>query len=201
MKIAIDVNGVLRDTIGKMEQVYQKFFIDDYVMEEGEEKFEYSLELPVTSENMMDHFKFPSKDSFYDFLYVDFPMNIFGHAASTFPNTFTTLNEIYQDLRNNQEMWIISEEVQKSKPATLFFLSKYGCLIENYLFYSEVTFDRVWDNFDLVLTSNPKILSSKPSGKKTVKFLTTYNVDSPSDYTIESLEEFTKLYEQLNLKV
>ena len=199
MKIAIDVNGVLRDTIGKMEQVYQKFFIDDYVMEEGEEKFEYSLELPVTSENMMDHFKFQSKDSFYDFLFLDFPMNIFGHAGSTVPNTFATLNDIYQDLRNNQEIWIISEEVQKSKPATLFFLSKYGCLIENYLFYSEVTFDRVWDNFDLVLTSNPKILSSKPSDKKTVKFLTTYNINSPSDYTIESLEEFTKLYQQLNL--
>ena len=147
----------------------------------------------------MDHFKFPSKDSFYDFLFVDFPMNIFGHAGSTVPNTFATLNDIYQDLRNNQEIWIISEEVQKSKPATLFFLSKYGCLIENYLFYSEVTFDRVWDNFDLVLTSNPKILSSKPSDKKTVKFLTTYNINSPSDYTIESLEEFTKLYQQLNL--
>jgi hypothetical protein len=79
----------------------------------------------VTSENMMDHFKFPSKDSFYDFLFVDFPMNIFGHAGSTVPNTFATLNDIYQDLRNNQEIWIISEEVQKSKPATLFFLSKY----------------------------------------------------------------------------
>jgi len=201
MKIAIDVNGVLRDTLGKMEQVYQKFFIDDYIMEEGEEKFEYKMNLPVTSDNFIEHFEFPSNDKFYDFLYVDFPMNIFGHAPSVSPNTFTVLNDIYQDLRNHQELWVISEEVQKSKPATLFFLSKYGCLIENYLFYSEITFDRVWENFDIILTSNPKILKTKPENKKTIKFVTEYNKDYPSDYTVESLDEFTNLYEQLNLKL
>jgi hypothetical protein len=199
MKIAIDVNGVLRDTLGKMEQVYQKFFIDDYIMEEGEEKFEYKMNLPVTSDNFMEHFKFPSNDKFYDFLYVDFPMNIFGHAPSVSPNTFTVLNDIYQDLRNHQELWVISEEVQKSKPATLFFLSKYGCLVENYLFYSEITFDRVWENFDIVLTSNPKLLKTKPQGKKTIKVATDYNSDFDSDFTINSLDEFTKLYEELNL--
>jgi hypothetical protein len=199
MKIAIDVNGVLRDTLGKMEQVYQKFFIDDYIMEEGEEKFEYKMNLPVTSDNFMEHFEFPSNEKFYDFLYVDFPMNIFGHAPSVSPNTFTVLNDIYQDLRNHQELWVISEEIQKSKPATLFFLSKYGCLVENYLFYSEITFDRVWENFDIVLTSNPKLLKTKPQGKKTIKVATDYNSDFDSDFTINSLDEFTKLYEELNL--
>ena len=39
MKISIDVNGVLRDTLGKVEQIYQKFFIDDYVKEENEKDF------------------------------------------------------------------------------------------------------------------------------------------------------------------
>ena len=49
MKISIDVNGVLRDTLGKVEQIYQKFFIDDYVKEENEEDFEYSMNVPVKS--------------------------------------------------------------------------------------------------------------------------------------------------------
>jgi hypothetical protein len=199
MKIAIDVNGVLRDTIGKMEHVYQKFFIDDYISEEGEEKFDYKLNLPVTSTTLSDHFEFPNEEGLYDFLYVDFPMNIFGHAGSTSVNSFAILNDIYHDLRSKNDLWIISEEVQKSKPATLFFLSKYGCMIENYMFYSETTFEKIWDNFDVVLTSNPKILDEKPSTKKSVKFLTSYNNDSKSDLTIESLEEFTNLYEQLNL--
>ena len=28
MRIGIEINGVLRDTLGKVEQTYQKFFID-----------------------------------------------------------------------------------------------------------------------------------------------------------------------------
>ena len=49
MKIAFDVNGVLRNTFGKAEEVYQKFYIDDYVSSEDEEtSFEYGLNLPIT---------------------------------------------------------------------------------------------------------------------------------------------------------
>ena len=29
MRIAIDIDGVLRDTFLKIEQIYQKFFIDE----------------------------------------------------------------------------------------------------------------------------------------------------------------------------
>jgi hypothetical protein len=200
MKIAFDVNGVLRDTFLKAEQVYQRFMIDDYIVEEGEDKFDYELNLPVTSMNLIDHFKFRNTDDLYDFFYVDFPMQIFGHAPSVSANTFTILNEIYQQLRDDHEIYVISDEIQKSKPATLFFISKYGCLIENYMFYSKVSFEKVWDTFDIIITSSPEILDSKPKGKKTVKFLTTYNENESSDYTIFSLEEFTNLYTQLNLK-
>lgn len=200
MKIAFDVNGVLRDTFLKAEQVYQRFMIDDYIVEEGEDKFDYELNLPVTSMNLIDHFKFRTTDDLYDFFYVDFPMQIFGHAPSVSANTFTILNEIYQQLRDDHEIYVISDEIQKSKPASLFFISKYGCLIENYMFYSKVSFEKVWDTFDIIITSNPEILQSKPKEKKTVKFSTTYNENESSDYTIFSLEEFTNLYTQLNLK-
>jgi hypothetical protein len=54
---------------------------------------------------------------------------------------------------------IISDEIGKSKPATLFFLSKYGCLIENIKFYSKVTIEDVYDKFDVIITSNPDLLS------------------------------------------
>ena len=84
MKIAFDVNGVLRDTFGKMEQVYQKFMIDDYIKEEGEKDFEYKMKMPVKSYDLTKHFKFPDKDGVYHFLYVDYPMNIFGHVPDKF---------------------------------------------------------------------------------------------------------------------
>ena len=78
MKIAFEVNGVLRNTFGKAEEVYQKFFIDDYVQGEDEEEFEYKLNLPITSTTLSNHFVFPDEERLMEFFYVDFPMNIFG---------------------------------------------------------------------------------------------------------------------------
>ena len=199
MKISIDVNGVLRDTLGKVEQIYQKFFIEDYVKEEHEEEFEYSMSLPVTSMDLINHFTFPTKEDLFDFLYVDFPMNIFGHAGSSENSTFHTLNDIYLELRDNHDLNIISDEIGKSKPATLFFLSKYGCQIETVKFYSTVTEDWVWENSDIIVTSNPKLLEKKVEGKVLVKYETTYNTESYSDYTIKNLEEFKNLYKELNI--
>ena len=200
MRISIDVNGVLRDTLGKIEQIYQKFFIEDYVKEENEEEFEYSMDLPVTSIDLINHFKFKNEEDLFSFLYVDFPMNIFGHAGSSENSSFHVLNEIYLDLRDSHDLNIISDEIGKSKPATLFFLSKYGCQIETVKFYSTITEDWVWSNSDIIVTSNPKLLEKKVDGKILVKYETSYNTESYSDYSIKSLEEFKELYKTLNLK-
>jgi hypothetical protein len=199
MKIAFDVNGVLRDTFGKMEQVYQKFMIDDYIKEEGEEDFEYKLNLPVTSYNLLDHFIFKEKDDLYQFLYVDYPMNIFGHAPSISANTFNVMNEIYEELRDEHDIYIISEEIQKSKPSTLFFLSKYGVLVENIIFYSKFTEEEVLKNFDVIVTANPELIE-KNIDLKIVKYKTTYNENFSSEFEIETLSEFKELYEKLKLK-
>tara|TARA_R110000796_G_scaffold202438_5_gene318770 strand:- start:2085 stop:2696 length:612 start_codon:yes stop_codon:yes gene_type:complete len=200
MKISIDTNGVLRDTFGKAEQVYQKFMIDDYIMGEDEEEFEFKLNTPITSMTLTDHFIFKEKEDIFDFFYTDFPMNIFGHASSTENNSFNTVNEIYRDLRGENDLMIVSDEIEKSKPATLFFLSKFGCLIEKIKFFSKITEASLWDETDILITSNPNLMDTKPEGKIVVKYKTTYNENSVSDYEIETIEEFKNLYETLKLK-
>jgi len=152
MRIAFDINGVLRDTFLKAEQLYQKFYIDEFeeektssYNEETEEfteeivkdDFKYELNLPVKSlDNLEEYFRFKDKEDLFNFFYVDFPMQIFGHAPSISGNTFNVLNDIYEELRDEHELLIVSDEIQKSKPASLFFLSKYGSLIEKIKFYS-----------------------------------------------------------------
>jgi len=199
MKIAFDINGVLRNTFGKAEQVYQKFYIDE-ISEEEKEEFEYGMNLPITSMNLIDHFKFPNEEDIMNFFYVDFPMNIFGHAGSVENSTFHVLNDIYYDLRDNNDLIIISDEIEKSKPATLFFLSKYGVLIEKILFFSKVTQKTVWKEFDILVTANPDLIKSKRKNKIIVKYQTTYNENLEADYTIEKLEDLVGLYEELKLK-
>ena len=170
MRISIDTNGVLRDTLGKAEVVYQKFLIDENI--DNEDEFEYKLNLPVTSMTLTDHFVFKTEEDLFEFLYVDFPMNIFGHAGSIENNSFNTLNDIYRDLRNDHELMVVSDEIEKSKPATLFFLSKFGCLIEKIKFFSKITEDTLWDETDILLTANPNLILTKPEGKIVVKYKT-----------------------------
>lgn len=214
MKIAIDLNGVVRDILTKTEQIYTKFFLDDVeesetseFNEETEEwesvneskKFKYGLNLPVTSLNLIDHFKFETSEDLYNFLYVDFPMQIFGHSPSVDINTFNILNDLYIDLRDNNEITVISDEIGKSKPATLFFLSKYGCLIENIKFYSKVTIDDTFDSFDVIVTSNPDLMSIDNDNKIIIKVKTSYNEDLNCNYTINDISELREVFKKINL--
>ena len=124
MKLAIDINGVLRDTHLKFQQVYEKYLIDE--MDE-ESEFEYNMTLPITSLNLMEHFKFKDEDEFLSFMYEEFVMQIFGHAPSVEISTFYDLDELYQKYKEQISFVLISDEISKSKPATLFFLSKFAC--------------------------------------------------------------------------
>jgi hypothetical protein len=190
MRIGIEINGVLRDTIGKLEQVYQKYFIDKW---EGfdEQEFKYEMTLPVTSLNLKDHFKFKDDEEFFSFLYEENAMEIFGHAGSTETFTFNDFNNFYLDFRSENDVIIISDEIGKSKPATLFFLSKFGCLTEEIKFYSNSTINSMWDRIDVLLTANPDLLLNHPENVRVIKFNTEYNKNIEYSDSIDTLKEFS----------
>jgi hypothetical protein len=215
MKIGIDINGVLRDTIGKITQVYQKNFIDNsednftidtYQIDMSgnteidvhPEPFNYSMNLPVTSLNLNEHFSFQNKEEQFSFMYEEFAMEIFGHSPSSEMNTFQILNDLYIDLRENHEIYIISDEIGKSKPATLFFLSKFGCLIESIHFYNEKTKNHLLSSFDLIVTSNPDTIINYRNKSTIIKYNTDYNNDVDHTITINSI---TELKNKINAEI
>jgi len=189
MRIGIEVNGVLRNTIDKIEKTYQKFLIDKTEGIEDENQFKFEMNLPVTSLDLEQHFKFESKEDLYSFLFEEFPMEIFGHAQSTEYQTFNYLNDIYLKLRDNHDIVIVSDEIGKSKPATLFFLSKFGCQLEKVKFYSNVTINSMWDEIDVLLTANPDLLLNHPKDKIIIKFETDYNKSINKYNFINSLKD------------
>jgi hypothetical protein len=138
----------------------------------------------------MEHFKFQNEDELYSFMFEEFTMELFGHAPSTEINTFNLLNELYYDLRDEYDITILSDEIGKSKPASLFFLAKFGCLIEKVVFYSEPTKSRLWDEVDILLTANPVHIENKPEDKVVIKYNTNYNKNVKSDYEISTLSDF-----------
>ena len=214
MRIGIEINGVLRDTIGKFTQLYEKHMIDE--KEDGnktyeldmsgnteelipKEDFEYRILSDVTSLNLMDHFRFNDENELYSFMYEDFAMQIFGHAGSSETFSFNDLNEFYLKYRDENELLIVSDEMGKSKPASLFFLSKFGCLVEKIKFYSNTTINSMWDEIDILLTANPSLLLEKPNNKIVVKYNTPYNKNVNCEYEIDSLKEFDEILQKNKL--
>ena len=217
-RIGIEINGVLRDTIGKFTQLYEKHMIDksevdptnqtylidlsgNTELELAESQFKYEILNDVTSLDLSSHFSFPSKDELYSFMYEEYTMVLFGHAPSSEMLSFNILNDIYYNLRDTYDLMIVSDEIGRSKPSSLFFLSKFGCLIEKVLFYSEITKNKMFNEIDILLTSNPDLLLNKYENKILIKYETQYNKHIPSEFTIKSLSEFEEELKKINYNV
>jgi hypothetical protein len=213
MRIAIDVNGVLRDTIGKFTHLYEKHLIESYQdipsqtytidlsgnteLEVISEPFEYKILSPVTTLDLQNHFAFQSEEEYYSFMYEEYCMELFGHAPSTEMTTFNDLNDIYVKNRKQWDFMVLSDEIGKSKPATLFFLSKFGCELEKVFFYSNFTINSIWNEFDVLLTANPNLLLNHPTDKILIKFETEYNTDINKDYSINSIKDLNGILKKI----
>jgi hypothetical protein len=141
---------------------------------------------------------FKNEDEVYDFLYKEHTMEIFGHASSVEYSGMNDLNDFYTEMRENHDIIVVSDEIGKSKPATLFFLAKFGCLVEQVRFYSESTINSLWDSVDILLTANPNLLLNHPENKKLIKYETFYNKDIKNEYSISTLKELKTKIEELN---
>jgi len=197
MRIAIELNGVLRDTLKKIQEQYEKWYIENPFKEEEEESdFEYKVISDLTSLNIKEHLTFKDENDLYDFLYKEHTMEIFGHAGSVEVSSMMDFNDFYLDIRDEHDVLIVSDEIGKSKPASLFFISKFGCLVETVKFYSESTINSMWDSIDVLLTANPKLLLDHPQSKIVIKYDTSYNNNIGVEHSITNLKELkTKIKE------
>ncbi len=194
MRIAIDVDGVLRDTYEKIEQIYQKFFIDE--LELVDEDFQFEIVKPFDTNDYKNHFKFKNDDEYYSFMYEEFAMQIFGHSPSTELSTFQDLNRIYNTLKEEFDFVLVSNQIGKTKPATLFFISKFGCEIDKIVFYNKLNENKIWNEFDVLVTSNPDLLVQNKN-KTLIKYETSYNFNTNCDLTIKSIKELEEIIKNI----
>lgn len=181
MVIGISINEVLRDFIGQLTYTYNKY-IKELDLKEGE----------VTNFNLVEFFKFDSVDDLNRFMYLEAPLEIFGHADQAVDGIINQFNHFLTDIKDDEEhqIQLVSKEANKSIPSTFFFLSKTGCRIDNIRFVTDAK--KEWDGVDILITANPDALKAKPEGKTSVKVTASYNADSPADFTINTLLDFIK---------
>ena len=185
MKIGITIDGVIRDFITKFELVYDKYYpvIDQ---ETGENSL---IERNIDTLNLLDHFTFSGgTGELNKFMYVDSALEIFGHAGEVKLNSIEHLNQLHNIIEDmGHTPIIVSKELNNSKPATLFFLSKFSSKINNIIFVRD--FKNKWEHVDILITASPTTLESKPKDKISIKVINTYNKNCNSDFTIVDLKE------------
>jgi hypothetical protein len=181
MKIGISINEVLRDFIGQLTYTYNKY-IEEIDIKEGD----------VTNFNLIEFFKFKSVDDLNKFLYLEAPLEIFGHADQMSDGLMNHFNQFLMDTEDDgeHEIELVGKEANKSIPSTFFFLSKTGCRIDKIRFVKDSK--KEWDGVDVLITANPDALNNKPSGKIGIKIKTSYNQDIKTDLELDSILEFFK---------
>ena len=177
MKIAININGIIRDLFGNIKIVHKKYYDSDI-----EEELNYN--------NIKELLNFKEEDDLLEFLYREAPMEIFGHATEVKNNFIRSLNELVGE-NKDCEFTLISDEVGRGIPATFWFLAKYGCSVKNIKFYTVDTISDLWDEFDLIFTNDEPIIKLKPADKLLYTFNKSDYVDS--EYTLESPSKIINL--------
>jgi len=173
MEIYLSIDGVLRNTIQKFDYHYRDAYLDTEF--ESENNFEYKIIEPIHNDDLLSSYQFQSLEELEYFLYIEYPIEIFGHAGISYQTTFTDLNKIIYENPEHNFTVVGLNELGKSKPATLFFLSKNGFLGNNVKFIKSKDISEEWNKCDVWITDSKEIINLCPENKDTIKFNTTYN--------------------------
>jgi hypothetical protein len=177
MIIGITLNEVIRDFIGQLKYTHTKYFGED--LEDVE----------ITDWELFKFFKFKNELELNNFLYSEAAMEIFAHADQLHYNIGAKLNNFIADIVDEEEheIVLISRDAHKSRPSTLFFLSKLGFTGSHIKFVTDTS--KKWDGVDILITANPIALLNKPEGKISVKINTSYNKKIEADYELDNILE------------
>lgn len=192
MKIAIDLNDVVRD----FSNNFIRYYIEGYNHEFDLDDFEF------WSPYLNQVFPFQSDAAYTNFVYNDFAFELFGKCDVCSRNLESELNDWTEKTVKGIEsdepielMFVSTMEYGNSIGNTLFFLSKIGTKVRDYYFPSDSK--TIWDRCDVLITANPYLMEIKPEGKKVIKINTEYNKETEADYSFNSLSSFITNNENL----
>jgi len=190
MRIAIDINDVLRDYTRQFADVYKKF-IDN------------KFDIPYEDINDFDFFNiFP----FYDdegnldrelldkFKYEDCAFEIYGRAQAMdrmLPSDFNlwTQNTMrnFDDDKVPEIILFSPFEMNLSIQSTLSFLARFGIRVREIHF--PIDSFKMWEKCDIMITANPNLINATPKDKISFKIKTPYNTEAKGTYEFNSMYE------------
>lgn len=185
MRIAIDINDVVRD----FSNNFVRYYLEGYNREFDLSDFEF------WTNDYTALFPFKSKQSYNNFVYNDYAFELFGKCGTCYRGLEQELNtwteQTIKDIDTEEPIDIIfvsPMEYGLSIGNTYFFLSKLGTKVREV--YLPIDSQTIWDTCDVLITANPNLLNMKPEGKVSIKIKTEYNNDSEANYSFNNLGGF-----------
>lgn len=178
MKIAIDLNDVIRDYSRNFVKYFKKGI--NHAFNEDDVDF--------YTNNMQVLLPFTSDEQYRRFVYEDYPFELYGKCPMVDKNLGRDLNEWIEFELPDEDievMFVSPMECDLTIQSTYSFLAKIGSRVRET--YFPVDSSTVWDKCDVLITANPRFFENKKSGKKIVKINKDYNKECVSDMEYNSL--------------
>lgn len=189
MRIGIEINHVLRD-------------INKQILKHYKKAFDPSLDIDnidtTIDENVWNVANFESSREKLNFMYIDYPFELFGAANAAEKNLggrFTVWLEDIEDMDDETpiEICMFSRgEEALTIQSTYFFLSKFGCRSREVLMPAEET--ELYDKFDAIVSYDRNFLRNGPEELKKVLITRGHQEDGDDKFDI-FYENMSKLME------
>ena len=160
LRIGIELNDVVRNINRQYLKYYQKAIDQSFDIDDIDDKKDVLSMLKFSSQNEKD-----------EFIYTEYPYEIFGCADSMEKNLAAGMRAWTERLSDIEDddvrlSFYSLEEGGLTIQATYFFLSKLGTRARKVFF--PIKIDEVWEECDVVITANEKLFNNVPEGKKIV---------------------------------
>jgi len=218
-RIAITINDVIRRYYDTFKEVYNVYLeeeeqFNDEKIERGDD-FEFgelddegdiqqitenkienkilNLEGKVDPMYITSKIELQSKEFFLRFLYEQMSFEIGAKTNVTYKDVINDFHELQNYFNSNGvEVDLVSMEIGNSKPATLFFLSREKCKLNNLRFVS--SYEDIWDDYKMIITADNYIIENKPKNRKLFKIETENNKHLKQGKKIKNLKALLNIF-------
>lgn len=169
--IGVELNHVVRNINKQIVKYYAKEYAPDVDLDDIDDR-----------EDVLKTFaKFDSKYERNNFLYIDYPYEIFGCASTMEKKLAVKITNWLTDISNieDEDIRIIFYSMNEEAitiQSTFFFLSKIGTRVRKVIFPKSI--EEVWEECDVVITARDEFFEKEiPEGKKVVLINRPFNKD------------------------
>ena len=169
--IGVELNHVVRNINKQIVKYYAKEYALDVDLDDIDDR-----------EDVLKTFaKFDSKYERNNFLFIDYPYEIFGCANTMEKKLAVKITNWLTDISNieDEDIRIIFYSMNEEAitiQSTFFFLSKIGTRVRKVIFPKSI--EEVWEECDVVITARDEFFEKEiPEGKKVVLINRPFNKD------------------------